>query len=377
MAVYVQEQLLLRKGVRIPTFGSFSIVSERIEAEDGAMTLQWPAFRLARNLAGIHNLMESDPPGHKEVQPLKYTEVAAAASVTWQTGKACIFGTTSLVSHCLRKGENIAFVLKDIGVLLIEGTRVQMKFYYDFLERISGKENLEKVVFKVPRLRDMVVSRVAAVASLTSCGRVIVFPRFRREFVPKPPPRTARKACHVPLPPLDQGKKEELPELPPLPSWIRVTFLVEKQPEKETSDVKKKASQLPAVPGASSAKKQPQKKKKGKCSTKSKAAEMAPAEAAQPPSGKEEEHGAVKAPAGGGVPQKAQAKLRKHRGAPALQQTPLAALWSSSSETSLPEERTYSASAAVPLTHRRTRSLQSQPPKTKAGLPRRGMSCPR
>lgn len=136
-------------------------------------------------------------------------------------------------------------------------------------------------------------------------------------------------------------------------------------------------SQLPAVPGASSAKKQPQKKKKGKCSTKSKAAEMAPAEAAQPPSGKEEEHGAVKAPAGGGVPQKAQAKLRKHRGAPALQQTPLAALWSSSSETSLPEERTYSASAAVPLMHRRTRSLQSQPPKTKAGLPRRGMSCPR
>lgn len=83
------------------------------------------------------------------MQPLKYTEVAAAASVTWQTGKACIFGTTSLVSHCLRKGENIAFVLKDIGVLLIEGTRVQMKFYYDFLERISGKENLEKVVFKV------------------------------------------------------------------------------------------------------------------------------------------------------------------------------------------------------------------------------------
>lgn len=30
---------------------------------------------------------------------------------------------------------------------------------------------------QVPRLRDMVVSRVAAVASLTSCGRVIVFPR--------------------------------------------------------------------------------------------------------------------------------------------------------------------------------------------------------
>lgn len=67
----------------------------------------------------------------------------------WQTGKACILDTTSLVCHCLRKGEDVAFVLKDIGVLLIQGTGVQMKFYYDFLESINGKENLEKVVLKV------------------------------------------------------------------------------------------------------------------------------------------------------------------------------------------------------------------------------------
>lgn len=55
----------------------------------------------------------------------------------------------SLMSHCLQKGENIALVLKDVGVLVIEGTRVQMKFYYDFLERFSGKENLEEAIFKV------------------------------------------------------------------------------------------------------------------------------------------------------------------------------------------------------------------------------------
>ncbi|XP_021237620.1 coiled-coil domain-containing protein 81-like isoform X2 [Numida meleagris] len=209
VAVYVQQQLLLRKGVRIPTFGSFSVVAERIEAEDGTMIVQWPAFCLARSLADIRNLTDNKEylPGHKEVEPLKFSEVAAAASVTWQTGKACVFGTTSLISHCLKKGENIAFVLKDIGVLVIEGTRVQMKFYYDFLERISGKENLEKVVFKVPWLLDTVVSRVAPVASLTSSGRVIVFPKFRREFVPKPPPGKPRKASEVPLPPPGRGKK--------------------------------------------------------------------------------------------------------------------------------------------------------------------------
>ncbi|OXB51466.1 hypothetical protein ASZ78_011830, partial [Callipepla squamata] len=115
--------------------------------------------------------------GHKEVEPLKYSEVAAATSVTRQTRKDCIFGTTFLVSHCLSKGENIAFVLKDIGVLLINGTRVQMKFYYNFLEKINGKEKLEKALFKVPGLMDMLVSRVAPVASLTSSGRVVVFPK--------------------------------------------------------------------------------------------------------------------------------------------------------------------------------------------------------
>jgi len=34
-------------------------------------------------------------------------------------------------------------------VLLVKGMQVQMKFYYYFLERITGKENLKKVVFKV------------------------------------------------------------------------------------------------------------------------------------------------------------------------------------------------------------------------------------
>lgn len=59
--------------------------------------------------------------------------------------EGCIQGTMSLISRCLGKGENIALVLTDVGVLLIEGTKVQMKFYYEFLEVLSGKENLQKV----------------------------------------------------------------------------------------------------------------------------------------------------------------------------------------------------------------------------------------
>ncbi|OXB66073.1 hypothetical protein ASZ78_010978 [Callipepla squamata] len=189
VAVYIQNQLLLRKGVRIPTLGSFEVVPTK--AGDGALVLQRPVFRLARNLVRAHNLAANAEyqPGHKECELIQYAVVAGAASVSWQKAESCVRDTVSLMSHCLQKGENTALVLKDVGVLLIEGTRVQMKFYYNFLERLSGKKNLEEAFFKIPRLMDMTVSQVAAVASLTFSGRVIIFPELVMEAMPKPPPR--------------------------------------------------------------------------------------------------------------------------------------------------------------------------------------------
>ncbi|XP_040562060.1 uncharacterized protein LOC121113457 [Gallus gallus] len=416
--------LLHSQGVRIPSLGSFDIVCKWFKAKGETVIVQWPEFRLARNLVEKHNLVYDKEylPGHREVEPLKCAEVAAAASVSWQTGEACIYGTTSLVSHCLTKGENIAFVLKDIGVLLIDGTRVQMKYYRDFLERICGKEDLKIALSKVPWLRDMVVSRVAVLASLTFSGRVIVFPKFQQEFVPKPPPRKPREASEVPP---DQGKKGTFPELPPLPGCVRVTFLQDPGSRKKSGVTTKKSSQLPATPEGSSTRTQPGKKKEGKSTAKSKAKKMGPAKAVEPKS-YTEEHRAVKVPTQGGVPEKAQANLQSHSGAPSPVQTPIASLWCRSSETSLlqepndnksgqhppgstsqkllklrgemsrpvlekphktawltshsesslPEEHTSKTSGFVPLMHRRTKSLPCQPAQNGEGLLWRGMSSP-
>ncbi|KFZ50829.1 Coiled-coil domain-containing protein 81, partial [Antrostomus carolinensis] len=115
-------------------------------------------------------------PGNKVVEPLKYIKGAVVAAVSRRKAENCVQGTTSLLSHCLGKGENVALVLRNLGVLLVEGTKVQVKFYYSFLEKLSGKKNLEKAVFKVPQLLDMMVSPMVPVASLTFSGRVIVFP---------------------------------------------------------------------------------------------------------------------------------------------------------------------------------------------------------
>ncbi|KFR17236.1 Coiled-coil domain-containing protein 81, partial [Opisthocomus hoazin] len=136
-------------------------------------------------------------PGHKEVEPLKYFRVATEASVSRQKVEDCIQGTLSHLSHCLGNGENIAFILKDVGVLIIEGTKVQVQFYYNFMKALSGKENLEKVFFKVPQLRDLMVSWRTPIDSLTSSGRVTVFPDFEMEIVAKnPPQKTLRHSFH-------------------------------------------------------------------------------------------------------------------------------------------------------------------------------------
>ena len=96
-----------------------------------------------------NELLSSHFSAHRKVEPLKYSKVAATASVTWQRAKMCIQSTVSLISGCLKNGENVAVVLKDIGVLHIDGLTFQMKFYRDFLEKLSGKEKFRRALLKV------------------------------------------------------------------------------------------------------------------------------------------------------------------------------------------------------------------------------------
>ncbi|XP_042649893.1 coiled-coil domain-containing protein 81-like [Tyto alba] len=170
---YIQEHLLLHKGVRIPTLGSFDVVPTHIQVGNKKVTVQSPVFHLARNLA-VHNLMEYKAylPGNKELKPLKYAEVAAAASVSRRKVEICIQGTMSLLSQCMGKGENVALVLKGMGVLLIEDRRVQMNFYSDFLEKITARTIQEVAALKVFQM----LSPTVPIASLTFTGRVIIFP---------------------------------------------------------------------------------------------------------------------------------------------------------------------------------------------------------
>ncbi|NWS50884.1 CCD81 protein, partial [Probosciger aterrimus] len=106
----------LLQGVRIPTLGSFDVVSTRIQIGNRPVTLRRPAFRVAWSLGSAHNLMDNgDLPGDKELEPLHYSKVATAARVSRRKARCCILGTTSLLSRCLGKGWNVALILRDVG----------------------------------------------------------------------------------------------------------------------------------------------------------------------------------------------------------------------------------------------------------------------
>ncbi|NXG11163.1 CCD81 protein, partial [Sakesphorus luctuosus] len=136
-------------------------------------------------------------PGDKPLEPLKYSKVAMEASVSRREAKGCVLGTTSLLYHCLGKEVSVAFVLRDVGVLLLEGGQAQMRFYPDFLEKmtrqkITGKSSQEKATFKALQQLDLVVSRGVPVAALASFSHVIVFPELQPQPLPQPqPPRGA------------------------------------------------------------------------------------------------------------------------------------------------------------------------------------------
>ena len=95
-----------------------------------------------------HQLCPSHFSVHRKVEPLKYSKAAAVASLSWQTLRTGIQSTVSLLSGCLQNGENVAIVLKDIGVLVIDGLAFRVKFF-DFLEQLSGKEKFRRAAFKV------------------------------------------------------------------------------------------------------------------------------------------------------------------------------------------------------------------------------------
>ncbi|XP_064380106.1 uncharacterized protein LOC135330404 [Dromaius novaehollandiae] len=88
-----------------------------------------------------------------------------------------------LFSLCIENGKNVAFVLNDVGMLVIQGKDVKIRFYKDFLKRLNGTEKMLEALLGMPEMRDSVLSGTETVASQIRSGSVIVFPQYELQIV--------------------------------------------------------------------------------------------------------------------------------------------------------------------------------------------------
>ncbi|KAM9662109.1 coiled-coil domain-containing protein 81-like isoform 2-T4 [Morphnus guianensis] len=197
---YLSQRLALHQAVRIPGLGTFVVVRERVVSkEKDPVVVERPVFHLANAIARDHGLRYGciDVPGHQHFEQLPYAQIASENAVSEGTVQLCVERTMCLFRVCLENRDNVALVWRDVGMLIIQGRDVKMRFYTDFLKRLNGTDQMLQAALEMPEMRDSVISRHDTAASQTSSGRVIVLPGYKLETVPKMPTVKADLTGHV------------------------------------------------------------------------------------------------------------------------------------------------------------------------------------
>ncbi|OXB54444.1 hypothetical protein ASZ78_003579, partial [Callipepla squamata] len=262
---YLGQQLALYQAVHIPGLGSFTVVRENVVSQQkGLVVVDRPVFHLAKVLAQDHDLLYDsiDVPGHDWFRQLPYARIASENGISEGAAQLCVERTVCQFGACIHKSCSIAFIWWDVGMLLIEGRRVQMRFFEDYLGKLNGTTDALQALLAMPEMSKSVMSRHDSPASLTTSGHVTVFPMFKHEFVMKEP-TTARVELKYRVKSRqgwatagDTGRKGDLcetrllhrPALSPrrLPAGAGMPERGQKAEEKEP-----RTRQLPAIPGRS------------------------------------------------------------------------------------------------------------------------------
>ncbi|KAK2525585.1 hypothetical protein Q9966_011320 [Columba livia] len=183
-------QLALHQAVRIPGIGTFAVVRKRVAlGEQDLVIVERPVFQLEQAVAQDHELRCGciDFPGHQDSEQLPYAEIASENAVSEGTVQLCMKRTTHLFHACLENRQNVAIIWRDVGMLIVQGKEIKMRFYLHFLERLNGTGKMLQALLEMPEMRDSVISRHDTAASQTSSGRVFVLPWYKLETVPEMP----------------------------------------------------------------------------------------------------------------------------------------------------------------------------------------------
>ncbi|XP_047909402.2 coiled-coil domain-containing protein 81-like isoform X1 [Anser cygnoides] len=190
---YLSQQLALHQAVRIPGLGTFTVVTEQVASQkNDIVTVERPMFHLAKAIVHNYDLRYDyiDIPGHLHFEELPYAQIASENNVSESLVRLCIDRTTRLFCVCIEDRQNVAFLWRDVGMLIIEGKDVKMKFYEDFLKKLNGTTNALQALLRMPEMNNSVISHLDTAASQTASERVIVFPMYKHESMLKKPTGT-------------------------------------------------------------------------------------------------------------------------------------------------------------------------------------------
>uniref|UniRef100_A0A0P6J880 Coiled-coil domain-containing protein 81 isoform 1 n=2 Tax=Heterocephalus glaber TaxID=10181 RepID=A0A0P6J880_HETGA len=175
---FVERQLTLHKGVKIPGLGTFTFTRQKLEVGNNRFILiQRPVFIMAEKLVQIHGLKQNKvySSGDIPVIPLNFVMISLQSPFTRDTVEGCVKETLLFLSRSISIKKNVEFTFKGIGVLLIRDRKVKMKFYKDFLCTVDGSGTLMKALANRPGTVDSVLSSREATGRRP--GSTLGFPR--------------------------------------------------------------------------------------------------------------------------------------------------------------------------------------------------------
>uniref|UniRef100_A0A8C7AAM3 Coiled-coil domain containing 81 n=2 Tax=Neovison vison TaxID=452646 RepID=A0A8C7AAM3_NEOVI len=186
---FVERQLSLHKGVQIPGLGTFTFMRQKLEVGNNKFILiQRPMFIMAEKLVQIHGLKQNKIyiPGDIPVVPLNFVMISLEGPFSRDTVEGCVKETLLFLSRSISIKRNVEFTFKGIGVLVIKGNKVKMRFYKDFLCSMDGSGTLAKALANRPGTVDSVLSGREISGKLPNS--VLAFPRIELKEVENKPP---------------------------------------------------------------------------------------------------------------------------------------------------------------------------------------------
>uniref|UniRef100_H2ZFM6 CCDC81 HU domain-containing protein n=1 Tax=Ciona savignyi TaxID=51511 RepID=H2ZFM6_CIOSA len=158
---YVELQMCTQRGVHIPNLGTFTFTHKKMDIGNNKFILiQRPVFLLSEKFAQTHALQytKHHTTGEIPVVQLNFTSLAVESPFDRDTVETCVREVLQSLSRSVSNLQNVEFLFRGIGVLMIKDCKVKMKFFKDFLNSMDGSGNLVKVLENRPGTADSVMS---------------------------------------------------------------------------------------------------------------------------------------------------------------------------------------------------------------------------